>query len=81
MSIDLDHMQTLHEEAIEQLELMKTAIEAGEEAKDNMRDSLDNIAVNHWHAYMDVVHMNWMQCRISSLKQKSLPYYSCWRFG
>lgn len=57
MSIDLDHMQTLHEEAIEQLELMKTAIEAGEEAKDNMRDSLDNIAVNHWHAYMDVVHM------------------------
>lgn len=57
MSIDLDHMQTLHAEAIEQLELLKTALEAAEQAKDSMRDNLDTMAVNHWQAYTDVLHM------------------------
>ncbi|MEG6584552.1 hypothetical protein [Dendrosporobacter sp. 1207_IL3150] len=57
ISIDLDHMKTLHEEAIEQLELMKTTLEAAEHAKDTMRDNLDNMSVDHWNAYMDVLHM------------------------
>nr|WP_092071261.1 hypothetical protein [Dendrosporobacter quercicolus]NSL49416.1 hypothetical protein [Dendrosporobacter quercicolus DSM 1736]SDM23951.1 hypothetical protein SAMN04488502_10328 [Dendrosporobacter quercicolus] len=57
ISIDLDHMQTLHAEAIEQLDLLKTALEAAEQAKDTMRDNLDTMAANHWQAYMDVLHM------------------------
>ncbi len=57
MSIDLDHMRVMHEEAVEQLELMYSAVEAAEHATDAMRDSLDDMAVNHWRAYLDVVHM------------------------
>jgi hypothetical protein len=50
-------MRTLHEEAIEQLELMKTALDAREEAAGTLRDSLDAMATNHWHAYMDIIHL------------------------
>lgn len=57
VSLDFDHMRMLHREAIEQLELMRTALEAAEHASDRMRDNLDDMASNHWHAYMDVVHM------------------------
>lgn len=57
MAIDLDHMRMLHEEAIEQLELMQTALDAAEDASGTMRDTLENIVENHWHAYMDVLHM------------------------
>lgn len=60
-SLDLDHMRLLHHEAIEQLELMRTAIEAAEQASDGMRDNLDEIALNHWHAYMDIIHKIWVQ--------------------
>lgn len=56
-SLDLDHMRLLHREAIEQLELMKTAVEAAEQASDRLRDTLDDMAFNHWHAYMDIMHM------------------------
>lgn len=73
-SLDLDHMRMLHHEAIEQLELMRTAIEAAEQANDGMRDSLDEIALNHWHAYMDIIHMVCMhdQGMSSSMKRYGL---------
>lgn len=57
MSMDLEHMGMLHAEAIEQLDLMYTTLEAAEQASDIMRDSLDDISLNHWDAYMDVLHM------------------------
>jgi hypothetical protein len=57
MSMDLEHMGMLHAEAIEQLDLMYTTLEAAEQASDTMRDSLDDISLNHWDAYMDVLHM------------------------
>lgn len=57
MPMDLDHMRKLHEEAIQQLELLSTALDAAEQSTDTMRDNLDRIAVNHWHAYMDVLHL------------------------
>lgn len=57
MSIDLAHMRVMQEEAVEQLELMYSALEAAEHASDAMRDNLDDMAVNHWRAYLDVVHM------------------------
>lgn len=56
-SIDINHMRVLHEEAIEQLELMKTALDTREEATGTLRDNLENIVLNHWHAYMDIIHM------------------------
>lgn len=57
MSMDIDHMRMLHQEGMEQLELIRTALEAAEHASGSMRDTLDDMAVNHWNAYMDVVHM------------------------
>ncbi len=57
MSIDLDHLQALHAEATEQLDLLTTVLEAAEQAKDTMRDNLDHMAVNHWQAYLDILHM------------------------
>lgn len=57
MPIDFDHMRMLHQEAMEQLDLMRTAVEAAEQATDRMRDNLDDIAANHWHGYMDVMHL------------------------
>ncbi|WP_425057801.1 hypothetical protein SCACP_23420 [Sporomusa carbonis] len=57
LAVDPAHMITLHQEAIEQLELMRTVVEASEQANDGMRDTLDNMAENHWEAYMDVMHM------------------------
>lgn len=50
-------MRTLHEEAIEQLELMKTVLDAGEETAGTLRDTLDDISSHHWHAYMDIIHL------------------------
>ena len=55
--IDTDHMRMLHKEAIEQLELMRTALEAAEHASGPIRDSLDNMATEHWQTYMGVMHM------------------------
>ncbi len=49
-------MRTLHEEAIEQLELMKTVLDAGEETAGTLRDTLDDISSRHWHAYLDIIH-------------------------
>jgi hypothetical protein len=55
--MDLEHMGMLHTEAIEQLDLMYTTLEAAEQASDTMRDTLDDISLNHWDAYLDVMHM------------------------
>jgi hypothetical protein len=55
--MDLEHMGMLHAEAIEQLDLMYTTLEAAEQSTDTMRDTLDDISLNHWDAYMDVLHM------------------------
>jgi hypothetical protein len=57
MSMDLEHIGMLHAEAIEQLDLMYTTLEAAEQASDTMRDSLDDMSANHWDAYMDVIHL------------------------
>ncbi|MDF2570066.1 MAG: hypothetical protein K0R55_1670 [Sporomusa sp.] len=56
LTVDPAHMITLHQEAIEQLELMLTAVEATELASDGVRDTLNNMAETHWEAYMDVIH-------------------------
>jgi hypothetical protein len=55
--MDLEHISMLHNEAIEQLDLMYTTLEAAEQASDTLRDSLDDMSVNHWDAYMDVIHL------------------------
>ncbi|MGL5512404.1 MAG: hypothetical protein ACRDBM_04070 [Sporomusa sp.] len=57
LAVDPAHLITLHQEAIEQLELMHTAMEASELASDGVRDTLNNIAENHWEGYLDVIHM------------------------
>jgi hypothetical protein len=57
MSMDLEHIGMLHAEAIEQLDLMYTTLEAAEQASDTLRDGLDDMSVNHWDAYMDVIHL------------------------
>jgi len=57
MSMDLEHISMLHAEAIEQLDLMYTTLEAAEQASDTMRDTLDDMSGNHWDAYMDVIHL------------------------
>lgn len=57
LAVDPAHMIMLHQEAIEQLELMHTAVEASEHASDGIRDRLTTMAENHWEAYMDILHM------------------------
>ncbi|TWH49527.1 hypothetical protein [Sporomusa sp. KB1] len=57
LTVDPAHMITLHQEAIEQLELMNTVVEASEHASDGMHDTLTRMAENHWEAYLDVLHM------------------------
>jgi hypothetical protein len=55
--VDSSHMTLLHQEAIEQLELMRSVVDAHEYAADAMRDTLKTMAENHWEAYLDIVHM------------------------
>ncbi|MDF2569698.1 MAG: hypothetical protein K0R55_1302 [Sporomusa sp.] len=57
LAVDPAHMITLHQEAIEQLDLMHTAVAASEHASDGIRDALNTMAESHWEAYMDVIHM------------------------
>lgn len=57
LTVDTDHMKVLHHEALEQLDLMRTALEAAAAATGTMRDVLDVMVENHWHAYLDAVHM------------------------
>lgn len=57
VAIDPSHMITLHQESIEQLELMHTALTAAEQANDGTSDALTSMAEHHWEAYLDVLHM------------------------
>jgi len=68
--MDLEHMGMLHAEAIEQLDLMYTTLEAAEQASDMMRDSLDDMSINHWDAYMDVIHLICMHDEAMSTAMK-----------
>lgn len=57
MTVDAEHMRRLHLEAFEQLELLRTALEAADHASGPARDTIDDIAVDHWNGYLDVLHM------------------------
>jgi hypothetical protein len=57
MAMDVEHMRRLHQEAFEQLDLMRTVLEAVEAASGTARDVLSEIVVDHWNAYLDVLHM------------------------
>lgn len=57
MAVDTEHMRRLHQEAAEQLELMRTALEATDHAVGTMRDTLDDMAQDHWNTYQDALHM------------------------
>lgn len=57
VAIDSSHLTLLHQEAVEQLELMRSAVEAYEYATDTIRDTLKAMSENHWEAYLDIVHM------------------------
>lgn len=57
MTVDVEHMRRLHQEAFEQLELLRSALEAADLASGTARDKLDDIAVDHWNGYLDVLHM------------------------
>lgn len=57
MTMDVEHMRRLHQEACEQLDLMRTVLEAAEAASGTARDALSEIVVDHWNAYLDVLHM------------------------
>lgn len=55
--LDADHMRMLHREAVEQLELLRSVFDAIVHAIGVYRDNLYQIALSHWHAYLDVMHM------------------------
>ena len=57
LDMDADHMKALHLECYEQLDLMRIALEASEIAAGTMRDNLDSMVENHWHGFLDVMHM------------------------
>ena len=57
MTVDAEHMRRMHQEAFEQLELLRTALEAADHASGTARDVLDDMAVDHWNDYLDVLHM------------------------
>lgn len=57
ITIDFDHMKTLHEECCEQLDLIRVSLEAAQLSSDMMRDKLDAMATAHWYAYMDIIHL------------------------
>ncbi len=57
MTVDAEHMRRLHQEASEQIELLRTVLVAADQASGTARDTLDDIAVDHWNGYLDVLHM------------------------
>ena len=71
---DTDHIKTLHQEAAEQLDLMRTALEASEPAPGTMRDILDTIVENHWHSYLDIVHLITMHEESYATIMKKQPF-------
>lgn len=61
VTLDVEHMRRLHQEAMEQLDLMRTALEATEQASGTMRDTLEDMMLEHWNSYLDVLHMGTTQ--------------------
>jgi len=57
ITLDVEHMKRLHQEAIEQLDLMRTAVETTGQTIGTMRDKLETMSLNHWNRYLDVLHM------------------------
>jgi len=57
ITLDVEHMRRLHQEAIEQLELMRTSLDAAEQAIGTIRDKLETMFIEHWNGYLDVLHM------------------------
>ncbi len=55
--VDYDHIKHLHEECIEQLELMKISLESAQLSNDEIRDQLDAMAQSHWQLYLDTLHL------------------------
>ncbi|MDL2281010.1 hypothetical protein LJC10_04050 [Selenomonadales bacterium OttesenSCG-928-I06] len=76
LAVDSSHMMLLHKEAIEQLELMRSACEACEHATDMVRDNLKIISENHWEAYLEVIHMICIHddSMSSALKKRGLKF-------
>ncbi|WIW71630.1 hypothetical protein [Anaerosinus gibii] len=56
-AIDYAHVKYLHDECIEQLELMKISLESAQLSNDEIRDQLDYMAQNHWQFYLDTLHL------------------------
>ena len=57
VTVDVEHMQNMHHEAIEQLDIMHKVLETAQLATGSLRDTLDELAGDYWQAYMEVVHM------------------------
>lgn len=79
LPIDLDHMRMLHEEAIEQLDLMRVSLESADAANGDMRDTLEMMMKTHWHAHMDVLHLICLhdEAVAEALKIQGLPIRDC----
>lgn len=65
-SLDFDHMKALHEECVEQLQLMNSTLAASNLASGNMRDTLDDIVQAHWNAYIETIHLLCMHDEITN---------------
>lgn len=57
VSVDYAHMKALHEECVEQLELLCNSLRAAQCANGSMRDRLREMADAHWSAYIEIVHL------------------------
>lgn len=79
LPIDLDHMRMLHEEAIEQLDLMHISLESADAANGSMRDTLETMMKTHWQAHMDVLHLICLHddAVAEALKNQGLPTRDC----
>ena len=57
VSVDYTHMKALHEECVEQLELLRDSLRAARCASGATRDRLREMAEAHWSAYIEIVHL------------------------
>lgn len=56
-SVDYTHMKALHEECVEQLELLRDSLRAMRCANGAPRDRLREMADAHWNAYIEIIHL------------------------
>lgn len=50
-------LRRLHEEAAEQLEMMHPLTEALAKTPDPLRRQLETLLLDHWHAYLEIMHL------------------------